>query len=69
LQYFGVDDDEVQQAEEGILGVESLAGLEASAKQMARAAMQSAGFDDVSQLQDAIRNGAMKLGDYLQRFQ
>ena len=62
-QYFGIDEDAEANRidEEGLLGVESLAGLEAGARDLAKKAMQSAGFEDVSQLQDAVRNGALKV--------
>jgi len=40
---------------------DSLGGLEAGARQLAKAAMQSAGYDDVNQLKDAVRGGALKV--------
>jgi len=62
MQYFGITEEEqTPNLDEGILGVESLAGLEQQAKRLAVNAMQSAGFDDVGQLQDAIRTGATRV--------
>lgn len=54
--------------EENILNADSLAGLEQGARSLARTAMQSAGFDDVEELQDAIRTGALRLGQFLERY-
>lgn len=47
--------------EDGILGVDSLQGLEASAKQIARRMMNEAGIEDFSDVQNAVRQGALKV--------
>lgn len=65
--YFGRDDEEYDRArttelEEGILGVESLSDLERSAKDIARRVMNEAGFDDFSEVQSAVRQGAVRVG-------
>ncbi|GAA95050.1 uncharacterized protein L969DRAFT_89386 [Mixia osmundae IAM 14324] len=63
-QYYGIE-EEPESIEEGIMGVESLSDLEGAARQVARRVMQQAGFQDVNDLQDAVRNGALQLSDYL----
>lgn len=68
-QYFGIPEEEsTREMEERILDVDSLEGLERGARSLARTAMHSAGFNDVEELQDAIRTGAMKLGAFLERY-
>lgn len=68
--YFGREEDEYNQnraaeLEEGLLGVENFSDLERSAKDIARRVMNEAGFDDFSEVQSAVRQGALKLGGYL----
>lgn len=60
-QYFGIDEEEADAIEEGILGVESLSGLETQARKFVQSAMNQAGIHDVSSLQDAVRTGALKV--------
>lgn len=65
--YFGRDEEEHNQAraaelEEGLLGVESFSDLERSAKDIARRVMNEAGFDDFSDVQSAVRQGAVRVG-------
>lgn len=60
-QYFGRDEEEADEVQESILGIDSLQGLEHSARQIARNAMQSAGYENVGELQDALRSGALKV--------
>lgn len=50
------------------MDTDSLQGLEQGARALARTAMHSAGFNDVEELQDAIRSGALKLGQFLERY-
>lgn len=68
--YFGREEDEYNNAraaelEEGLLGVENFSDLERSAKDIARRVMNEAGFDDFSEVQSAVRQGALRLGSYL----
>ncbi|MBW0517180.1 hypothetical protein O181_056895 [Austropuccinia psidii MF-1] len=66
-QYFGRDEpnEMLDQAQESILGVDGLQGLEQSARDLAKSAMKAAGYNNLNELQDGIRSGAMKLADYL----
>ncbi|GAA5907588.1 hypothetical protein JCM8208_000011 [Rhodotorula glutinis] len=65
--YFGRDDDEAEM-EESIMSANGLGNLEASARDAVRQVMDAAGIDDLSDVQSALRNGAMRLGDYLSRY-
>lgn len=62
-QYFGreEDDAELDQVQESILGVEGLQGLEQGARDLAKTAMRAAGYNDIHELQDGLRSGAMKV--------
>lgn len=60
-QYFGIDEDETQDIEESIMGMDSLQGLEAGARQLVRGVMQQTGIHDTASLQDALRTGALKV--------
>ena len=40
---------------------DSLGSLEVGARQLAKTAMQSAGYEDINQLKDAVRDGALKV--------
>lgn len=66
-QYFGRQDNPemLDQAQESILGVDGLQGLEQGARDLAKSAMKAAGYNNINELQDGIRSGAMKLADYL----
>ncbi|KAH9810353.1 hypothetical protein DFH28DRAFT_1184351 [Melampsora americana] len=67
-QYFGREEQQnemLDQAQESILGVDGLQGLEQSARDLAKTAMKAAGYNNIDELQDGIRSGAMKLADYL----
>lgn len=59
-QYYGINEDEAD-LEESILNGDSLGSLEVGARQLAKTAMQSAGYDDINQLKDAVRDGALKV--------
>lgn len=63
--YFGRSEDEqnarATELEEGMLGVENFSDLERSAKDIARRVMNEAGFDDFSEVQDAVRQGAVRV--------
>lgn len=64
--YFGRDEEEARNAraaemEEGLLGVENFSDLERSAKDLARRVMNEAGFDDFSEVQSAVRQGALRV--------
>lgn len=66
--YFGRPDEEDQsqygggnRGDEGLLGVESLSDLERAAKDTARRLMQTAGIEDMSDVQNALRQGAMSV--------
>ncbi|GAA5856605.1 hypothetical protein JCM9279_002983, partial [Rhodotorula babjevae] len=65
--YFGRDDDEAEM-EESIMSANGLGNLEASARDAVRQVMDAAGIEDLSDVQSALRNGAMRLGDYLSRY-
>lgn len=61
-QYFGREEEEdLDQVQESILGVDGLQGLEQGAKDIARSAMRAAGYNNLDELQDGIRSGAMKV--------
>lgn len=63
--YFGRQEAEqnarATELEEGMLGVENFSDLERSAKDIARRVMNEAGFDDFSEVQDAVRQGAVRV--------
>lgn len=67
--YFGRDEEENQarahEMEEGLLGVESLSDLERTAKDAAKRLMNQYGIEDFSDLQQGLRQGALKFGDWL----
>ncbi|CAH7689741.1 hypothetical protein PPACK8108_LOCUS24870 [Phakopsora pachyrhizi] len=63
-QYFGRPEDNselIDQAQESILGVDGLQGLEQGARDLAKSAMKAAGYNNLNELQDGIRSGAMKI--------
>ncbi|GAA5909072.1 hypothetical protein JCM6882_001181 [Rhodosporidiobolus microsporus] len=66
-QYFGRDEDEAEM-EESIMAANGLGGLETSAREAVRQVMDAAGIEDLSDVQNALRNGAMKLSDMLARY-
>ncbi|GAA5838692.1 hypothetical protein JCM11251_003265 [Rhodosporidiobolus azoricus] len=66
-QYFGRDEDEAE-IEESIMAANGLGGLETSAREAVRQVMDAAGIEDLSDVQNALRNGAMKLSDMLARY-
>jgi len=66
--YFGREEEEADAIQENLLGVEGLAGLEAGAKDLVRKVMDQTGIHDVQGLQDALRQGALKMSDYLARY-
>jgi len=63
--YFGREEDDFpgqrSAADESILNVESLSDLERTAKDAARKLMNQYGIEDFSDVQNAIRNGAMSV--------
>ena len=64
--YFGrPEEDEyasrANEMEEGLLGVESLSDLERTAKDAARRLMNQYGIEDFSDLQNGLRQGALKV--------
>lgn len=63
--YFGREEDDFSSqrnaADESILNVESLSDLERTAKDAARKLMNQYGIEDFSDVQNAIRNGAMSV--------
>ncbi|BGP41855.1 ADP-ribosylation factor GTPase activating protein, ER-Golgi transport [Rhodotorula kratochvilovae] len=65
--YFGREEDEAEM-EESILSANGLGNLETSARDAVRQVMDAAGIDDLSDVQNALRNGAMRLGDMLARY-
>ncbi|GAA5982841.1 hypothetical protein JCM11641_004645 [Rhodosporidiobolus odoratus] len=66
-QYFGREEEEAEM-EESILAANGLGGLETSARDAVRQVMDAAGIEDLSDVQNALRNGAMKLSDMLARY-
>ena len=63
-QYFGrpeEGDSRQNELEEGLLGVESLSDLERTAKEAARRLMNQYGIEDFSDLQQGLRQGALKV--------
>ncbi|GAA5866880.1 hypothetical protein JCM8547_003905 [Rhodosporidiobolus lusitaniae] len=66
-QYFGREEDETDM-EESILSANGLGSLESSARDAVRQVMDAAGIEDLSDVQNALRNGAMKLSDMLARY-
>jgi hypothetical protein len=64
--YFGRDEDDMAQQhnaqmEESILSANGFGNLEASARDAVRQVMDAAGIDDLSDVQNAIRTGAMRV--------
>lgn len=63
--YFGREEDEngraIDEMEENILGVDSLSDLERTARETARRLMNQAGIEDFNDVQNALRQGAMKV--------
>ncbi|GAA5940489.1 ADP-ribosylation factor GTPase-activating protein [Sporobolomyces koalae] len=69
--YFGRSEDEHGDGgdlEDSILDANSLGNLEQSARDAVRQVMDAAGIEDLSDVQNALRNGAMKLSDMLARY-
>ncbi|GAA5977509.1 hypothetical protein JCM10908_004998 [Rhodotorula pacifica] len=73
--YFGRDEDDSRNGgsgggsmEESILSANGFGNLEASARDAVRQVMDAAGIEDLSDVQNAIRTGAMRLGDILARY-
>ena len=66
-QYFGREEGENSgrgnDLEESILGVESLSDLERTAKDAARRLMSQYGIEDFTDVQSAVRNGAMSVSN------
>ena len=58
--YFGRSEEE-QDLEDSILDANGLGSLEQSARDAVRQVMDAAGIDDLSDVQNALRNGAMKV--------
>lgn len=64
--YFGRPEQEeyaarANEMEEGLLGVESLSDLERTAKDAAKRLMNQYGIEDFSDLQNGLRQGALKV--------
>jgi hypothetical protein len=59
-QYFGREDEEGD-LEESIMSANGLGGLETSARDAVRQVMDAAGIEDLTDVQNALRNGAMKV--------
>ncbi|GAA5967278.1 hypothetical protein JCM3765_005588 [Sporobolomyces pararoseus] len=66
--YFGRSESEDQDLEDSILDANGLGSLEQSARDAVRQVMDAAGIEDLSDVQNALRNGAMKLSDMLARY-
>ncbi|GAA6016240.1 hypothetical protein JCM11491_003779 [Sporobolomyces phaffii] len=66
--YFGRSENEEQELEDSILDANGLGSLEQSARDAVRQVMDAAGIEDLSDVQNALRNGAMKLSDMLARY-
>ncbi|GAA6014283.1 hypothetical protein JCM10207_005408 [Rhodosporidiobolus poonsookiae] len=67
-QYFGRDEEDEAELEESILSARGLGNLESSARDAVRNIMDAAGIEDLSDVQSALRTGAMKLSDMLARY-
>jgi ADP-ribosylation factor GTPase-activating protein 2/3 len=67
-QYFGREEqaEMLDQAQESILGVDGLQGLEQGARDLAKSAMKAAGYNNINELQDGLRSGAMKVRSLFQ---
>jgi ADP-ribosylation factor GTPase-activating protein 2/3 len=59
--YFGRSESEDQDLEDSILDANGLGSLEQSARDAVRQVMDAAGIEDLSDVQNALRNGAMKV--------
>ncbi|KAH8922931.1 hypothetical protein BT69DRAFT_1281824 [Atractiella rhizophila] len=66
-QYFGREEDP-DLMEQDLMGSGDFAGLDQAAKQLARNVMQQVGIEDFQSLQGALRDGALKLSDYLAKY-
>lgn len=67
-QYFGRSEEEEDEMEDSIMSANGLSGLEKGVQDVVRTAMEVTGFEDISDVQNALRNGAMKLSDMLARY-
>ncbi|KAK4048481.1 ADP-ribosylation factor GTPase activating protein, ER-Golgi transport [Microbotryomycetes sp. JL221] len=67
-QYFGRDDEDEQELEDSILGANGWGGLENQARDVVRNIMDTTGIENLDDVQSAVRNGALKLGDWLSRY-
>ena len=63
--YFGRSESEDQDLEDSILDANGLGSLEQSARDAVRQVMDAAGIEDLSDVQNALRNGAMKVSAIL----
>jgi ADP-ribosylation factor GTPase-activating protein 2/3 len=60
--YFGRDEEEYSDnLEQNLLGVDGLGNLENNAREMIRKVMDTTGIHDLEGLQNAVRNGALKV--------
>ncbi|GAA5914042.1 ADP-ribosylation factor GTPase-activating protein [Sporobolomyces salmoneus] len=66
--YFGRSESEDQDLEDSILDANGLGSLEQSARDAVRQVMDAAGIEDLSDVQNALRAGAIKLSDMLARY-
>ncbi|GAA6064321.1 hypothetical protein JCM10212_006008 [Sporobolomyces blumeae] len=65
--YFGRSEDEDRDLEDSILDANGLGSLETSAREAVRQVMDAAGIEDLSDVQDAVRNGVLRISDFLSR--
>ena len=67
-QYFGRAEQDEDEMEDSILNANGFSSLERGVQDVARAAMEATGIEDLDSLKDAVRNGAFKLSDMLARY-
>lgn len=60
-QYFGRDEEDAQDMEDSILGANGLGSLETSARDAVRTIMEQTGIETLDDVQDALRQGALKV--------
>jgi ADP-ribosylation factor GTPase-activating protein 2/3 len=60
-QYFGIEEDEVDAIEDNLMSGDGLQSLQKGARDAVNRIVQEAGFEDVQGLQDALRQGALRV--------
>ncbi|SGY25656.1 BQ5605_C018g08653 [Microbotryum silenes-dioicae] len=66
--YYGRNEDEDNEGEESILQANGLGGLEASARDAVRNFMETTGIESADDVHLALRQGASKLSDFINRY-